>query len=139
MREVGEKGDFTKPPLLTFLVLETRSMILPSFKLMFPVGGNISRHTFYLFICIHFATFKQSEEKRAAEDKMVGSMDMSLSKLRERVKQGSPAHCSLRSHKESDMTQQLNNNNKTVGDSKSPVCPPWASVLNKNSLVLDRP
>ena len=87
MREVGEKGDFTKPPLLTFLVLETRSMILPSFKLMFPVGGNISRHTFYLFICIHFATFKQSEEKRAAEDKMVGSMDMSLSKLRERVKQ----------------------------------------------------
>ena len=94
MREVGEKADFTKPPPLTFLVLETRSMILPSFKLMFPVGGNISRHTFYLFICIHFATFKQSE-KRATEDKMVGSMDMSLSKLREIVKDREARHTAV--------------------------------------------
>ena len=42
------------------------------------------------------------------------SMDISLSKLWEIVKgdsEGNLVFCSSRSHKESDMTEQLNNNN----------------------------
>ena len=39
------------------------------------------------------------------------SMDMSLSKLREIVKDTEARHASPWGHKESDMTEQLNNNN----------------------------
>ena len=39
------------------------------------------------------------------------SMDISLSKLREIVKDTEAWHASPQGHKESDMTEQLNNNN----------------------------
>ena len=45
-------------------------------------------------------------------DGIANSMDMSLSKLRENgERQGGLAHCSPWDCKESDMTEQLNNNN----------------------------
>ena len=45
-------------------------------------------------------------------DGIIDSMDVNLSKLRERVK-GSLVCCSPWGHKELDMTKQLNNKNKT--------------------------
>ena len=50
-------------------------------------------------------------------DGITDSMDMRLSKLWERGDsegQGSLACCSPRGYKESDMTEQLNNNNKSL-------------------------
>ena len=58
----------------------------------------------------------RQKEKRAAESEMLNgitdSMDMSLSKLREMVKDREAWHaaCSPQGHKESNMTEQLNNN-----------------------------
>ena len=45
-------------------------------------------------------------------DGISDSMDMSLSKLRVGDGQGGMACCSLWGHKESDMIEQLNNNNE---------------------------
>ena len=44
-------------------------------------------------------------------DVITNSMDMSLSKLWEMVKDGILTRCSPWGHKESDTTEQLNNNN----------------------------
>ena len=49
-------------------------------------------------------------------DGITESMDMSLSKLQEIVKDRKPGMCSPWGHKESDMTEQLNNNNKGIWD-----------------------
>ena len=76
LNEGGErKGNFTKPPPLTFLVLETRSMILPSFILMFPVGRNISRHTSFIYLypfCHIYATW--GEEVYRGLDRWIASL-----------------------------------------------------------------
>ena len=48
-------------------------------------------------------------------DGITDSMDMSLSKLRETVKdRGSLVCCNPWGHKESDITKQLNNNKKKI-------------------------
>ena len=47
-------------------------------------------------------------------DGVTDSMDLSLSKLRETVKDRSLACCSPQGRKESDTTSQLNNNLKSV-------------------------
>ena len=46
-------------------------------------------------------------------DGITDSMEMSLRKLQEMVEDRKAWCCSPRGHKESDMTEQLNNNNKT--------------------------
>ena len=50
-------------------------------------------------------------------DGITNSMDMSLSKLRVGDGQGGPACCTPQGHKESDMTEGLNNNNSNVSNS----------------------
>ena len=46
-------------------------------------------------------------------DGITDSMEMSLRKLQEMVEDRKAWCCSPRGHKESDITEQLNNNNKT--------------------------
>ena len=48
-------------------------------------------------------------------DGITDSMDVSLSKLREMVKDENLACCSPWSHKELEMTERLNSNNNPVG------------------------
>ena len=53
------------------------------------------------------------EEKESTEDEMVrwhNSMDMSLSRLWDLVKDREASHAAVHGCKESDMTEQLNNN-----------------------------
>ena len=54
---------------------------------------------------------RRGQQRMRWLDSITDSIDMSLSKLQEMVKQGSMACCSPCSHKQSDMTEQLNNNN----------------------------
>ena len=56
-------------------------------------------------------------------DGITNSMDMNLSKLREIVKDRSLAYCSPWGRKESDMTEELNSNNKHNGCPQ--YRPPW--------------
>ena len=51
---------------------------------------------------------------------IIDSMDMSLNKLREIVKDRKAWHIEVhRGHKESDITQQLNNNNSDLKESEN--------------------
>ena len=55
----------------------------------------------------------EQEEKESTEDEMVrwhNSMDMSLSRLWDLVKDREASHAAVHGCKESDMTEQLNNN-----------------------------
>ena len=56
---------------------------------------------------------RRGQQKIRWLDGITYSMDMSLSKLWEIVKQGSLACCSPWGHKESDTAEQLNNETKT--------------------------
>ena len=58
-------------------------------------------------------------------DGITESMDMSLSKLWERLKD-SKARCSPRGHKESDTTERL-----TIESSRTPLIPVWKQALQK--------
>ena len=61
-------------------------------------------------------------------DGLIDSMDMSLSKLQEMVRDGSLAYCSSGGCKESDMTEWLNNKNKLKAYVQC-LCYNWALVL----------
>ena len=64
---------------------------------------------------------RRGQKRMKWSDGITNSMDMSLSKLREKMKDREVACCSPWGHKESDMTQQLNNHPKQPRVFRTPV------------------
>ena len=62
---------------------------------------------------------RRGQQKTRRLDGITDSMDMSLSKLQEMVKDRKPVCCSPQRHKEVDMTEQLNNDSNKPSPNRS--------------------
>ena len=99
--ERWKRGDFTMPLLFTFLVWEPRSMILPLSKLVFPVAGHISRHTLFIYsffasVLPHWSNLRRRGLQRIRWlDRITDSVDLSLSKFQETVKDREAQHTAV--------------------------------------------